>query len=695
MKKLLTLLLTLVMAICLVNLNNSHTKAEGNDTPVSCEGISYDPTNGWRNGSTVLTDDQLNNIYGITYTDQNDTFTVTLSKSLTCSSDYETFSINNIDRKTVNINLSNDITLSNTSNPYAHFAFDITVNNDREVCTINILGNNHSLTLISAGACAIDIAVESAAAGKTPTRTINFNDVKLDAKQTGNNLIAAEINAQTVNINGDSELQFTNNLADTNAYALTMNVDPIITSDYSIRGKANLSDNYLKFATRAADGAYQVDANENNVTKVNAKYIVIKKSKPFTITATEDGTKVQLAKTGTVSSSLQYKDGVNDWTDYGYGTEITLNKGESVSFKAKQNVALSSGYSNYVTVVVSTGKITASGNIMSLVDGTNFVTNVTIPDSTDGFCFHGLFKDCANLVSIDGLELPATTLKQKCYYSMFEGCTGLTSIPSSLLPATTLTYCCYSNMFKDCTGLTSVPSNLLPATSLTSDCYESMFAGCTNLTNIPDLPATTLQAYCYQSMFYGCSKLKVSATKTGNYQIKLHIPASANDATKEMFTGTGGTFVGTPSFNTDYYIATPSTPKECSGGECSITTTKGSGNIVAHIDTITDPSKVITLDCDTKPLTNGKQYALYKGSVGIIFNKSFIDTLGVGNHLVNVNYTDGTTKQYPITITINDVPSPSPSKKDESCEKVIGPTWHWNNSKGICEDYGVVGTATR
>jgi len=41
-------------------------------------------------------------------------------------------------------------------------------------------------------------------------------------------------------------------------------------------------------------------------------------------------------------------------------------------------------------------------------------------------------------------------------------------------------------------------------------------------------------------------------------------------------------------------------------------------------------------------------------------------------------------------------PTPSPSDpKDESCEKVIGPTWHWNNDKGICEDYGVVGTSTR
>lgn len=38
---------------------------------------------------------------------------------------------------------------------------------------------------------------------------------------------------------------------------------------------------------------------------------------------------------------------------------------------------------------------------------------------------------------------------------------------------------------------------------------------------------------------------------------------------------------------------------------------------------------------------------------------------------------------------------PDPEKKDESCEKVIGPTWHWNNTKGVCEDTGVVGTYTK
>jgi len=33
--------------------------------------------------------------------------------------------------------------------------------------------------------------------------------------------------------------------------------------------------------------------------------------------------------------------------------------------------------------------------------------------------------------------------------------------------------------------------------------------------------------------------------------------------------------------------------------------------------------------------------------------------------------------------------------KDERCEVVIGPTWHWNNDLGVCEEYTVVATSTR
>jgi len=40
-------------------------------------------------------------------------------------------------------------------------------------------------------------------------------------------------------------------------------------------------------------------------------------------------------------------------------------------------------------------------------------------------------------------------------------------------------------------------------------------------------------------------------------------------------------------------------------------------------------------------------------------------------------------------------PDPTPDPTYESCEKLYGPTWHWNEPKGICEEYATVGTSTR
>jgi len=60
-------------------------------------------------------------------------------------------------------------------------------------------------------------------------------------------------------------------------------------------------------------------------------------------------------------------------------------------------------------------------------------------------------------------------------------------------------------------------------------------------------------------MFYSCAKLKLSTTQTGNYTTAYRIPKSgtgttATDALANMFSGTGGTFTGTPSINTTYYL---------------------------------------------------------------------------------------------------------------------------------------------
>lgn len=114
---------------------------------------------------------------------------------------------------------------------------------------------------------------------------------------------------------------------------------------------------------------------------------------------------------------------------------------------------------------------------------------------------------------------------------------------------------CFAGLFNLWEWLISVPE--LPATTLSLECYNSMCVGC-SLTTLPELPATTLAPGCYESMFSG-TNIKLSETQTGNYTKPYRIPASgtgidAAGALTYMFTDTGGTFTGTPTINTTYYL---------------------------------------------------------------------------------------------------------------------------------------------
>ena len=253
-------------------------------------------------------------------------------------------------------------------------------------------------------------------------------------------------------------------------------------------------------------------------------------------TAEEEGSTVKLQKSGSPTDvSLQiYIDGTS-WSDYVFGTEIFLaHAGDKVYFRnaADEVTGFSTKDGQYQFSL--TGKISASGNVMSLVDKT--CTATTIPND---YCFSGLFLYCESLIAAPELPaitvaeecytnmfngctnlttaptLPATTLAQYCYYFMFHGCSALTTAPE--LPATTLAEYCYQRMFSSCTALTTAPE--LPATTLANSCYQNMFSSCTNLTTAPTLPATTLAEYCYQNMFASCTNLnyiKVGFTNWGN-----------------------------------------------------------------------------------------------------------------------------------------------------------------------------------
>ena len=59
-------------------------------------------------------------------------------------------------------------------------------------------------------------------------------------------------------------------------------------------------------------------------------------------------------------------------------------------------------------------------------------------------------------------------------------------------------------------------------------------------------------------MFQNCSKIKISTTKVGSYNNTYRVPfvgtgTVATNSLLDMFTGTGGTFKGTPTINTTYY----------------------------------------------------------------------------------------------------------------------------------------------
>ena len=229
-------------------------------------------------------------------------------------------------------------------------------------------------------------------------------------------------------------------------------------------------------------------------------------------TAEEAGSTVAMAVNGTPTKGKAFEtstDGTN-WSVFTPGTTtITLaNAGDKVYFRG-DNTTVSESSSIYYKFVMS-GKIAASGNIMSLLDKTCQSTTIS-----NDFCFRDMFRDCTSLTTAP--SLPATTLATYCYLFMFYGCTSLTTAPA--LPATTLKNSCYSFMFQGCTSLTTAPE--LPATTLENSCYSDMFYGCTSLTTVPALPATTLATYCYLLLFSGCTSITTApalpATTLANY----------------------------------------------------------------------------------------------------------------------------------------------------------------------------------
>lgn len=281
-------------------------------------------------------------------------------------------------------------------------------------------------------------------------------------------------------------------------------------------------------------------------------------------TALESGTFTVTIASALTTSQLQYieysVDECSTWTKTNNVnsqqiviTTPTVNEGDKVYWRGI-GTQLAQNFSNNPTVVSSTCRFDASGEVMSLLKGDSFENSRNVGGSAFARLFLGcttiinaedmivnassigsygmqeMFKGCSNLVSTPqissngvysfnsmfenctsldefthSLPIPST-VANRIYRGMFKGCTSLRKAPSELATITEFGASAYRQMFYGCTSLTDVPS-ILPSTSLTSGCYNAMFQGCTSLTYAPQLPATTVTGEGYNYMFRGCTSL--------------------------------------------------------------------------------------------------------------------------------------------------------------------------------------------
>lgn len=306
-------------------------------------------------------------------------------------------------------------------------------------------------------------------------------------------------------------------------------------------------------------------------TPVSGPYLIFNSAEPFSISTS--------IPSKSWNGTIEYSTDTKNWNEW-RGTKIDSSEDGRLYFRGSNNTKISmvDPYEGLTNPLVLNGNaISCSGNIENLLDYQT-VANGEHPQMGPD-CYNQMFYGCASLTTAP--ELPAMTLAENCYTGMFTGCTSLTTAPklpaialanycysnmfygcSSLtaapeLPATTLAVGCYTAMFSGCTSITTPPE--LPAMTLEEQCYSTMFGDCTSLITAPELPATTLARSCYLMMFYNCTSLKLSTIQDSDYTTPYRIPkdgtgTDAIDALVDMFASTGGTFTGTPTINTTYYL---------------------------------------------------------------------------------------------------------------------------------------------
>ena len=242
-----------------------------------------------------------------------------------------------------------------------------------------------------------------------------------------------------------------------------------------------------------------INASHAYFTEIGSTLKLALKYTELCFTAVDVNVTIQMVHEGqTVSDiDLYYSTDRLTWNNYTLSSIITLTSiGDKVYFRGNNPSGFSLDDGNNYKKFVISGKVKASGNIMSLLHPTDFNNLSTVPDGA----FFGLFEDSP---IVTAPVLPALTVGMDSYGWMFHNCINLVETPE--LPATSLGDYAYAEMFQDCTSLKKCAP--LYVTELNEGTYVEMFKGCTSIINAPVIKAKIISDYAMYRMFRGCTAL--------------------------------------------------------------------------------------------------------------------------------------------------------------------------------------------
>ena len=244
-------------------------------------------------------------------------------------------------------------------------------------------------------------------------------------------------------------------------------------------------------------------------------------------TALDPSCSISMTKAGSSppAVSLQYSTNAINWETFTVGeTVVNLTAGNCAWFKATTtNSRFASSTSSYNLFNI-TGRVSASGNIMSLLDG----SNNDLKKFSSGNAFINLFYGCSTLV--EPPDLPATTASNACYFNMFRGCTSLTRIAKMPSAISAGSYEIGRMMYAGCESLMEV--DMSGTTITTTNSYgmgSSLFRNCTSLRKIKPVLATVGTL-----VFDNCSSIELVDFR--------HVTSVVSLANINAFGNTNGTY---------------------------------------------------------------------------------------------------------------------------------------------------------